>query len=175
MIARGFSAASLPSTPESRGRTQGAGAPPPRFAGRQYLDSLCIRALNQSIGRVIRHREDFAAVVLLDCRYVAALVDDPTAPSAQGPAPRGALRESTNASNAAPAAKSGAARGPEATPAGGALRFRGALAGLSRWMQPSFRRAPSFGHALMEIGGFFRARAAQVAGGPSGAEAPTGA
>ncbi|KAJ2236844.1 ATP-dependent DNA helicase chl1 [Coemansia sp. RSA 485] len=36
---------------------------------RELYESLCMRAVNQSIGRVIRHRGDYAAVVFLDCRY----------------------------------------------------------------------------------------------------------
>ncbi|KAJ2658682.1 ATP-dependent DNA helicase chl1 [Coemansia sp. RSA 1200] len=37
--------------------------------GRELYESLCMRAVNQSIGRAIRHRGDYAAIVFLDCRY----------------------------------------------------------------------------------------------------------
>ena len=47
-------------------------SPPARFTGRDYYESMCKRALNQSIGRVIRHRGDYAAVVLADARYQRA-------------------------------------------------------------------------------------------------------
>jgi chromosome transmission fidelity protein 1 len=38
-------------------------------AGQRYYEGLCMRAVNQSIGRVIRHANDYAAIVLLDARY----------------------------------------------------------------------------------------------------------
>lgn len=38
-------------------------------AGQQYYENLCLKGINQSIGRAIRHKEDYAAIVLLDSRY----------------------------------------------------------------------------------------------------------
>eukprot|EP00474_Spongospora_subterranea_P009407 CRZ09865.1 hypothetical protein [Spongospora subterranea] len=38
-------------------------------SGEQYFETLCMRAVNQSIGRAIRHRADYAAIILLDERY----------------------------------------------------------------------------------------------------------
>ncbi|CAK7264478.1 ATP-dependent DNA helicase chl1 [Sporothrix epigloea] len=38
-------------------------------AARQYYENACMRAVNQSIGRAIRHRADYAAIVLLDQRF----------------------------------------------------------------------------------------------------------
>ncbi|KAL1919516.1 uncharacterized protein VTP21DRAFT_2209 [Calcarisporiella thermophila] len=40
--------------------------------GSEYYENLCMRALNQSIGRAIRHKNDFAAIVLLDRRFQQA-------------------------------------------------------------------------------------------------------
>ncbi|XP_011518897.1 ATP-dependent DNA helicase DDX11 isoform X22 [Homo sapiens] len=40
-------------------------APP----GKALVENLCMKAVNQSIGRAIRHQKDFASVVLLDQRY----------------------------------------------------------------------------------------------------------
>jgi chromosome transmission fidelity protein 1 len=38
-------------------------------AGNTYYDNQCWKTVNQSVGRSIRHINDFAAVVLLDARY----------------------------------------------------------------------------------------------------------
>eukprot|EP00898_Chlorokybus_atmophyticus_P007253 jgi/Chlat1/7529/Chrsp62S07037 len=38
-------------------------------AGREYYEDLCMKAVNQSIGRAIRHKGDYAAILLLDARY----------------------------------------------------------------------------------------------------------
>ena len=38
-------------------------------AGQEYYERLCMRAVNQCIGRAIRHRNDHAAILLLDQRY----------------------------------------------------------------------------------------------------------
>eukprot|EP00752_Nemacystus_decipiens_P010933 g9717.t1 len=45
-------------SPDSRGR-----------AGREYYSSICMRAVNQSIGRSIRHAGDYATILLVDERY----------------------------------------------------------------------------------------------------------
>jgi chromosome transmission fidelity protein 1 len=41
----------------------------PGISGREYYDNLCMNAVNQCVGRVIRHAGDYAAIVLADARY----------------------------------------------------------------------------------------------------------
>ena len=52
-------------------RQQGGGAPGGggAAAAREFYENACMRAVNQSVGRVIRHQEDYATIALLDRRY----------------------------------------------------------------------------------------------------------
>ncbi|XP_028407125.1 ATP-dependent DNA helicase DDX11-like [Dendronephthya gigantea] len=38
-------------------------------AGQQHCENVCMKAVNQSIGRAIRHINDYATIILLDQRY----------------------------------------------------------------------------------------------------------
>ncbi|SZF03684.1 unnamed protein product [Blumeria hordei] len=37
--------------------------------GKDFYENACMRAVNQSIGRVIRHKEDYAAILMIDQRF----------------------------------------------------------------------------------------------------------
>ncbi|KAI7865468.1 helicase C-terminal domain-containing protein [Spinellus fusiger] len=43
-------------------------------AGNEYYENLCMRGVNQSIGRAIRHKDDYSTIVLLDKRYSTAKI-----------------------------------------------------------------------------------------------------
>jgi chromosome transmission fidelity protein 1 len=43
-------------------------------AGREFYENSCMRAVNQSIGRAIRHKGDYAAIVMVDVRFSGARV-----------------------------------------------------------------------------------------------------
>jgi len=37
--------------------------------GREFYENACMRAVNQSVGRAIRHKGDYAAIVMVDARF----------------------------------------------------------------------------------------------------------
>lgn len=47
-----------------------------KAAARSFYENACMRAVNQSIGRAIRHQKDFASIILLDRRYTTPRIAD---------------------------------------------------------------------------------------------------
>lgn len=61
---------------EQRTMDHGGSRDEGKAAGREFYENACMRAVNQSIGRAIRHRNDFASIVLLDQRYRTPRIAD---------------------------------------------------------------------------------------------------
>ncbi|MCJ1388968.1 ATP-dependent DNA helicase chl1 [Xylographa bjoerkii] len=49
--------------------SRGGNAADGKMASRQFYENACMRAVNQSIGRAIRHQNDYSAIIMLDRRY----------------------------------------------------------------------------------------------------------
>ncbi|GAM85593.1 hypothetical protein ANO11243_036000 [Dothideomycetidae sp. 11243] len=45
-------------------------------ASREFTDNVCMRSVNQAIGRAVRHKDDWASILLLDQRYVQKRIQD---------------------------------------------------------------------------------------------------
>ncbi|KAG6041510.1 hypothetical protein E4U41_003813 [Claviceps citrina] len=56
--------------------TEAAATSEAKKAAREFYENACMRAVNQSIGRAIRHRGDYAAIVLADARYSTDRIRD---------------------------------------------------------------------------------------------------
>ena len=58
-----------PSSAEWQAKMQYITQKASKSAAREFYENACMRAVNQSIGRAIRHKNDYAAILLLDKRY----------------------------------------------------------------------------------------------------------
>jgi hypothetical protein len=52
-----------------RGREGGQLAAAPRLSGQEWYAQQATRAVNQAMGRVIRHKHDYGAIILADERF----------------------------------------------------------------------------------------------------------
>lgn len=62
-------AAAAPTVGSAAGR-------PPGTASREFAENVCMRAVNQAIGRAVRHRGDWAAILLVDVRYGSKRIEE---------------------------------------------------------------------------------------------------
>jgi chromosome transmission fidelity protein 1 len=44
--------------------------------GREFAENVCMRAVNQAIGRAVRHKDDWSAILLFDTRYAQKRISD---------------------------------------------------------------------------------------------------
>lgn len=47
-----------------------------KAAAREFYENVCMRAVNQCIGRAIRHQNDYAAILMMDRRYGTKRIQD---------------------------------------------------------------------------------------------------
>ena len=69
---------------ETGGARAGSGMGALGAAGREMYSNMCMQAVNQCVGRAIRHAGDFSAVLLVDVRYTGAQGDRAPGTSSHG-------------------------------------------------------------------------------------------
>lgn len=47
-----------------------------KAAAREFYENACMRAVNQCVGRAIRHKGDYASILMLDRRYGSKRIQD---------------------------------------------------------------------------------------------------
>lgn len=111
-----------------------AGSAAGTSAGREYYEDLCMKAVNQCVGRVIRHAGDWAAILLVDARW------------GERACPRLGPGSSTASRSACDKGRSASSR-----------MWEGPLGKLPGWIQQSLDVSPSFGDAFARLHRFTRA------------------
>ena len=111
-----------------------AGSAAGTSAGREYYEDLCMKAVNQCVGRVIRHAGDWAAILLVDARWGGRACPRP------GPGPSTAFQSACDGGRSAPSRV-----------------WDGPLGKLPGWIQQSLDVSPSFGDAFARLHRFTRA------------------
>ena len=67
-------AASLSASSASTASSSSSSSFTTQTAGQNYYEDICMNSVNQSIGRAIRHQNDYAAIVLIDQRYTTSRI-----------------------------------------------------------------------------------------------------
>jgi len=65
----------------ARAGRKGSTAPPTCLTGEQWYTQQALRAVNQGMGRVIRHRHDYGAIILCDDRFAVSDLSPPYSPT----------------------------------------------------------------------------------------------
>lgn len=139
-------------------------APAPTEASRQYYEDLCMKAVNQCVGRVVRHARDYAAVLLVDVRYAAGVSAAPAVPAVPAGAAAAAARGSGGQACRSSGSGSGAALARSVQAAGSRdviVKCTGPLAKLPGWVRESLvplrsGGGGSFGEAYGQLARFFK-------------------
>ena len=54
---------------KSEGKAESECRTAANHASREYYENACMRSVNQSVGRAIRHQKDYAAILMVDRRF----------------------------------------------------------------------------------------------------------